>query len=34
MIADQLSRSIHFDEDHLFILSNVANININHNCKL
>ena len=33
MIADWLSRSIHFDENHLFILSKVTNIDINHNHK-
>ena len=33
MIADQLSRTVHFDENYLFILSNVTNINIKHNHK-
>ena len=33
MIADQLSRTVHFDENCLFILSKVTNINTKHNCK-
>ena len=33
MIADWLSRSVHFDENYLFILSKVTNSNTNHNCK-
>ena len=33
MIADQLSRSVHFDENYLFILSKATNINTKHHCK-
>ena len=33
MIADQLSRTVHFDENYLFILSKATNINTKHNCK-
>ena len=33
MIADWLIRTVHFDENDLFILSKATNINIKHNHK-
>ena len=33
MIVDQLSGTVHFDENYLFILSKVTNINTKHNHK-
>ena len=33
MVADQLRRSMHFDENYHFVFSKATNININHNHK-